>query len=900
MTLNKWTDEKGDPIKCISTRAALDVNDILKKLRMPIPHPSQLTGHEDNVGDLLISILEKLGYDAKADIKKKPQIKHAIVKGRREPDLGVYRYRVSRNIQLYGIVTDFKAYRSELTLSMEEKLAGYCGLAGALYGILTNGAGIIIIKPTRGVVEWSYCDRIPKKYELVEELKAKPKTIYTPTDITYAKRITKELDQKTIESLAQRCHEIIRSRKGLAVPERLYEFSKLLITRIVDERKYIEGDQGDLLITREAIQNLKAKRVSINDYAKESLDYVRKEIGIFEKGESVDLPSDVVEEIIDFLDDYPMWVKEIDVLGQVYEKFLMNTMTGQELGQYFTPRSIVECIIGMVDPKLEQTILDPAVGTGGFLIYILNYLKKKYNITSEERKQIKKVAQNLYGIDIFDIISKLCKINMWLHGDAHENEVRADSLDIDQMPTFLKEALLHPETKGFQILLTNPPFGARGGNRLSKDIVEKYCEKFEKQGINMFECAYKNGVLRENGIQPQSAFLELCMKALKVPERLGEGGVLGIVIDNGILSNTRDEEPTLRQLVREHCVVEAVVGLPGGSFKMYGSMVIPSFIILRRKHLHEKQGAVFRAEAHTIGYVPASKRFRSYSDADFKKILECWREWKKKDGKIPTKTYGNIKLKVIDSVLPIWVVEGDIEDRLDNNFFSPSSFEALKEVDRLETIGKVRKVPLKRLVAKRILTGVEPTKGAIQVLEGRNIQPNYINPKKDKFTSSEQRLIEAYDLLISKDGSPGVVSVALPIVLEQLGRISAGTHVYIVRLQDQYEKHTCFITSFLNSKIGQGIIRKFISGSVSSTIRRDDLSNVIVVLPTKDYESLSRETEQKMEQLQKSVLLANGFMEPSRDLTLDLGMENDISELPINWMPGGKRDAHRYYKERKT
>ena len=83
---------------------------------------------------------------------------------------------------------------------------------------------------------------------------------------------------------------------------------------------------------------------------------VKNEIGIFEDSEIIDLPVDVIEQMVEYLDQFPLWSKEIDVLGQVYERFLSKTMTGQELGQYFTPRRIVETMVEMVDPCRGQPI----------------------------------------------------------------------------------------------------------------------------------------------------------------------------------------------------------------------------------------------------------------------------------------------------------------------------------------------------------------------------------------------------------------------------------------------------------------------------------------------------------------------------------------------------------------
>ena len=481
------------------------------------PSPSDLSGHEDNIGQkLLIPILTALGYD---DIREKPQLFHAITgKQKREPDYGIYEYnkRTAKRV-MFGMIAEKKAYGTALTPELEEKLAGYCVLTGALYGILTNGKSIIVIKLKRGAISWDYINQIPSKSELEKELK-EGKVKYKRDDIIFSKRIVGELNEEIMENIAQKCHNIIRSRKGMAVPERLYEFSKLIIARIVDERRYSEGEQNELLITAENVKLMKEKKQSIKDYIKNILKTISSEIGIFEEEETVNLDEDIIEQIIEYLDDYQLWSEKMDVLGHVYEKFLMNTMTGRELGGYFTPRPIVDLAVEIINPSFSKTILDPACGSGGFLISTLIYLKDKHNMHS--KTEIKKIASYFHGMDIFPDIVKLSQINLWLHGDCHDNVYRTDSLDCTKdTPQIIIDALKNSSERGVDFILTNPPYGAEEGNKLTKDRLKSINKKWHKKGINLYECAYGDkGIIN---LQPQVPFIELCIKLLK------EGGEIG-------------------------------------------------------------------------------------------------------------------------------------------------------------------------------------------------------------------------------------------------------------------------------------------------------------------------------------------------------------------------------------
>lgn len=608
-------------------RITIPAAKLASTLNITMPSEDELRGHEDTVGiKFLLSLLEASGFDRNADLQLKPTLTHAILGGKtRAPDWGILRYSPSPGTSCFAMVADTKPLDEKLE-KWEDKLAGYVGLAGALYGILTNGREVVIIKPTRGVVAWDYLSDLPDKAVLLQELK-QPRE-YEKHEVVYAARLLEDVTNKTVEDIANFCHDVIRTRTGWNVPERLYEFSKLLLVRIVDEMHYSRGDRKELRISEENLVNLKAKGVVITDYVNDQFAAVRQELQIFESSENIDLPEDVIIQVVQRLDPYRLWVgydveSQIDILGTVYEKFLMKTMTGQELGQYFTPRSIVDMLIAMMDLKRRQAVVDPACGTGGFLISALNHLAKKYNLATVE--DLKEHASYVRGIDTASTTRKLCQINLWLHGDCSDNTERADSLDPDQAPNWLEAALRDPEQAGFHFVLTNPPFGSKPSNRYPVAEVARRTKRWQEKNVNLFECAISPPKI---GLEPQSLFVELCIKALKKPKLAGEGGRLGIIIHNGLLSNIQNEEPIVRRIIVQECILEAVIGLPKGTFKPYGSNVIPVALVLRRKAPGEKQGPIFRAEVSKIGFMPGYSRFREDSFRDIRSVLKHWQQWR--------------------------------------------------------------------------------------------------------------------------------------------------------------------------------------------------------------------------------------------------------------------------------
>lgn len=248
-------------------------------------------------------------------------------------------------------------------------------------------------------------------------------------------------------------------------------------------------------------------------------------------------------------------------------------------------------------------------------------------------------------------------------------------------------------------------------------------------------------------------------------------------------------------------------------------------------------------------------------------------------------------VKVLDKTLPIWVSDAG-DDRLDNNYYSPSFFEAEKKLTKIGSISFEDAI-------REIRGGLDPSEGDIPLLEGKNVLPNVIFPSIEKCTeASGDDLLKENDILIVKDGSPGKSAVVLKPLLDYFNaRVAAAEHLYVIRLKGSYEEFSPLITVFLNSKIGQSIVRRYITGAISPSISDEDLKEAPILdpLPIKE---IARKIKEKAEEMQKIAISLASPTRLSRDLFSMLKMNDEIStSLPINWMPGGKRDAHGYYRK---
>ena len=169
-----------------------------------------------------------------------------------------------------------------------------------------------------------------------------------------------------------------------------------------------------------------------------------------------------------------------DLNGRMFEVFLAASIRGKDLGQFFTPRSVVDFMTRIalrnVDITNPPKVLDACCGTAGFLIEVMAYLTGRLRddtrLTDDRRKDLKVKICNkcLYGVEANERVSRIARINMYLHGDGGSHIFHGDGLDIDSqvLPDMSREQLdevqeyrekVSPET--FDIVLTNPPFSMK-------------------------------------------------------------------------------------------------------------------------------------------------------------------------------------------------------------------------------------------------------------------------------------------------------------------------------------------------------------------------------------------------------------------------------------------------------
>ncbi|HUX80150.1 MAG TPA: N-6 DNA methylase [Alphaproteobacteria bacterium] len=296
---------------------------------------------------------------------------------------------------------------------------------------------------------------------------------------------------------------------------------------------------------------------------------------------AINLKDNTIYQIVGILAPYTLLETRtdqhgVDIKGAMYEIFLKGTFRGP-LGQFFTPREIIDFMVGVVDPKDNEIVLDPGCGSGGFLISAMRKvwgdLHEKYiqgQIDNSEEQKKDYAVTRLFGMDINDRLAWVTKMNMVFHGDGHGGIVHSNALTV----TTRNEEIVN---RNYDIILTNPPFGSR-----ISDLSILSDPRFKEVAKTKLT---------------EVLFLALCIRLLK------PYGRLGIVLPDGILTNSSLK--LVRDYIKREAIVKAVVSLPQEAFMPYGSGVKASLLFIEKKNPadpYHEQGPVFMAIAENIGY----------------------------------------------------------------------------------------------------------------------------------------------------------------------------------------------------------------------------------------------------------------------------------------------------------
>lgn len=578
------------------------------------------TSQEKNIQSIIRMLNEEYGFDLK-NIDRDVNITFT------DPDTGkvkkqkievvIYEENSKRNqedITRIGIVQDEKIKDNDkkkgVTITLENALAA---LDNCEFGLWTNGNDLKYLQKEDDEYNFDF------KFSDLADIPGYGETI---EDLDRADRSnSRKPANDSLIKVFKRSHDYIYGNEGRK-KDAFWQLLYLIFCKLYDEkRRFICIEKGESYRRKFWVgikeKNSDAGRKNVAKRIKDIFEELKQEgtfSDVFDGNEAIDLTDKGIAFIAGELAKYSFLDATVDVKGMAYETIVSNTLK-QEAGQFFTPRNIVKAMVEMLNPNENTRVLDPACGSGGFLVLVLDHVRKqiakkmypdledvllaeKFN-TYEVNEKVRQYAEtNIFGFDFDPDLKKAARMNMVMAGDGHANIFHVNSLaypkwehptELVKINSAINKSLdkmkdidsnYTNDARGkFDMIFTNPPFGAKV--KVEQEIAEKY-----------FLSKYSDA--------PEILFIEACYDFLK------PGGKMAIVLPDGILSNPNTLP--VREWILENFKILASVDLAVEAFLPQVG-VQASLLFLEKKtdlgkniaHESDEEYDVFMAIAEKLG-----------------------------------------------------------------------------------------------------------------------------------------------------------------------------------------------------------------------------------------------------------------------------------------------------------
>ena len=729
------------------------------------------------------------------------------------------------------------------------QLNSYLSATSAQGGFWTNGNRIDFFRkelPAGNIIPWL---GIPKYEQAWDSIgKYKKSDLIIPVDLKLAFR---------------RCHNAIY-RSGIDSEDIALDMVRIILSKIEDESS--AKDDCDFHITPEEFKDT-TKRAAACKRVRELFRKVRDRYkDVFSPTEEITASDGQLAIVISQLQQYSFLDSTHDVLGTAYEIYFASHLKG-ERGQYFTNRLVVNMMVKMANPTDRNIVLDPACGSGGFILTAMNYMFDTIDAsgrTSNAKEILKRnVVHQLFGVDISPKLVKIAKANMLLGKDGHGGIEHANSLDsITTLSAKFNDVcgLGKPD-----VILTNPPFGSGHDIRIKEDsILSQYKNGYQWETAANGDVIYSDKLNDRQGVAPELLFLEKCLSWVK------EGGIIGIVMAKGQLDNR--EAYALRKTICEQAQILAVINLHEDTFEPFCGSKASVIFMRKQKHVSPDY-RIFMAISNKVGQTSRGEAIFK-KDSEGNPLIKDGHHVLDEDLSEIAERYNDFKKGVLnESEFRYTIAFSDLDkDSLSLNpvRYLPQHNAAFRrvmelgemdefEIHRLGDLATVYNGPrFKRPYADVGVTEGETirkyfTGTALTQLNSDNVK--YLDSSKASPQVKKQLdilTIHKGYILVSDSGTLGRVTYALS---QHDGHVATNN---LIRLVIDDLPLRGYLYEFLQSELGQSLMLKNAYGTNQEHLEPDIIAEIPIPLP-KDrqvIEEIGNSVISSIERLEESVSLS--------------------------------------------
>lgn len=735
-------------------------------------------------------------------------------------------------------------------LDSDGQLDSYMSATSAQGGFWTNGNKIDFYRKdsTSGaIISWL---GIPKHEQAWDSIgKYKKSDLIVPVDLKLAFR---------------RCHNAIY-RSGIDSEDIALDMVRIILSKIEDEASAKE--ECDFHITPEEFNVPEARDLACAR-VRRLFEAVRDRYrDVFTPTEEITASNSQLAVVISQLQQYSFMDSPHDVIGTAYEIYVASHLKG-ERGQYFTNRLVVNMMVKMVSPSERDIILDPACGSGGFILtamnYIFDYIDNSSRTATAKEVLKRNVVHQLFGVDISPKLVKIAKANMLLGKDGHGGIEHANSLDsVSNLSARFNELCGIGKPS---IILTNPPFGSGHDLRIKEpSILSQYKNGYQWEQDENGNISYSDKLNDRQGVAPELLFLEKCLDWVK------DEGIIAIVMAKGQLDNR--EALAVRKTICQRAQILAVVNLHEDTFEPFcGSKA--SVIFLKKTNHLLPDYRIFMAISNKVGQTsrgeaifkrdaegnPLIVHGQHVLDEDLSEIANSYHEFKRGE--------------LVESEFRYTIAFSELDKEslsLNPVHYLPQHNAALKrvltlgerddfEIHRLGDLAKVFNGPrFKRPYAdlgvtcgptiRKYFTGT-----ALTQLNSDNVK--YLDSAKA--TSQVKRQLDSLTIhkgyiLVSDSGTLGRVTYALS---QHDGHVATNNLIRIV-VDDLPLRG--YLYQFLQSELGQSLMLKNAYGTNQEHLEPDIIAEIPIPVPKDEnlIAEIGNAVIASIEELERSITSSN-------------------------------------------